>query len=126
MDAYHSSFTLMKKFVALFCIPAAAIQEWMSNVDEATRKEQTDKMMQEWNDWMAAHEGMVLDKGLPLGKTKRVDANGITDITNDLNWYLVFEAESHEAAAELFKNHPHIVAIPTAYVEVMDASRAMP
>jgi hypothetical protein len=38
----------MKYFVT-FSIPAAAIQEWMANVDETTRKEQTDKMMQDWN-----------------------------------------------------------------------------
>jgi hypothetical protein len=116
----------MKKFFVLFCIPAAAIADWMTNVDEATRTEQSNKMMEEWNEWMKAHEGAILDKGLPLGKTKRVDANGITDTKNDLNWYLVVEAESHEAAAEMFSAHPHIVAIPSAYVEVMDASRPMP
>jgi hypothetical protein len=116
----------MKKFFVTFSIPAASIQEWMASVDEATRKEQTEKMMQEWNDWMAAHAGAILDKGLPLGKTKRVDVSGVTDTKNDLNWYLVVEAESHEAAADMFKDHPHIKEIPSAYVEVMDASREMP
>lgn len=112
----------MKKFFVLFCIPAAAIQEWMATVDEATRKEQSDKMMREWQDWVTAHEGSIVDKGLPLGKTKRVTAEGIADAKNDLNWYLVVEAESHEAAAELFKGHPHL-QIPTSYIEVLDASR---
>ena len=113
----------MKKFFVLFCIPAQAIQDWITTVDEATRKEQTDKMMQEWQAWMTAHESAVIDKGLPLGKTKRVDVNGVTDIKNDLNWYLVVEAESHDAAAQMFVGHPHIVQIPGAYVQVMDASR---
>lgn len=109
----------MKKFFVLFGIPAAAIQEWMTTVDEATRKEQTEKLMHDWNEWMAAHEDVIVDKGLPLGKTKRVDANGVSDGKNDLNWYLIVEAESHEAAADMFKDHPHIVQIPSAYAEVM-------
>jgi hypothetical protein len=45
----------MKKFVVLFSMPAAMIQQWMETVDEATRKEQSDKMMVEWNEWIAAH-----------------------------------------------------------------------
>lgn len=112
----------MKKFFVTFSIPAAAIQEWTANVDEATRKQQSDTMMQDWQEWMAAHETSILDKGLPLGKTKRVTIAGVEDIKNDLNWYLVIEAETHEAAAEIFRTHPHL-QIPTSYIEIMDASR---
>ena len=113
----------MKKFVVTFAIPAASIDNWMKTVDEAERTKQTQEMMQAWQKWMTDHEGAILDKGLPLGKTKRVTKDGITDTRNDLNWYLVVEAESHEAAAAMFKDHPHIVSIPSAYAEVMDASR---
>jgi hypothetical protein len=112
----------MKKFFVLFCVPAAAIADWMATIPEETRKEQSDKMMQDWMGWMTTHESVILDKGLPIGKTKRVTSEGVTDTKNDLNWYLVIEAESHEAAAELFKDHPHL-QIPTAYIEVMDSSR---
>ncbi|MDB5265916.1 MAG: hypothetical protein JWM39_629 [Parcubacteria group bacterium] len=113
----------MNKYFVLFGIPAASIQEWMTNVDEATRKEQMDKMMIDWETWMTAHADAILDKGLPLGKTKRVDANGVSDIKNDLNWYLLVQAESHEAAAAMFVGHPHLVEIPSAYAEIMDANR---
>ena len=113
----------MKKFFVLFAIPAASIQEWVANVSEEERAQQTQEMMQAWQEWMAAHESSIVDKGLPLGKTKRVDANGVSDIVNDLNWYLIVEAESHEAAAEMFADHPHVKQIPSAYVEIMDASR---
>lgn len=112
----------MNKYVVLFGIPAAAIQDWMAKVSEEERKAQMDKMMTDWNEWMAAHESSILDKGLPLGKTKRVDANGASDTKNDLNWYLVVQAESHQAAADMFVGHPHLVQIPTAYAEVMDAN----
>ncbi len=111
----------MKKFFVLFAIPAAAIQDWMKNTDEATRKKQSDEMMQSWQKWMDDHESIIVDKGLPIGKTKRVDAKGITDTRNDLNWFLVVEADSHLAASEMFKDHPHL-QIPSSYIEVMDSS----
>lgn len=111
----------MKKFFVLFCIPAAAIQKWMAEVDEATRTTQTAEMMQSWQKWMTEHESMILDKGLPVGKTKRVTSEGVNDAKNDINWYLVIEAESHEAAAAMFVGHPHL-AIPTAYIDISDAS----
>lgn len=112
----------MKKFFVLFSIPAAAIQKWVAEVDEATRTTQTNEMMQAWQKWMAEHESMILDKGLPVGKTKRVTSEGVTDARNDVNWYLVVEAESHEAAAEIFKDHPHL-KIPTAYIDVSSITR---
>src|SRR5581483_3562898 len=115
----------MKKFFVTFSIPAAAIQEWMSNVDEATREQQTKDMMESWNKWIEDHTASILDKGLPIGKTKRVTKEGVTDTKNDLNWYLVVEAEDHEAAANMFVGHPHL-AIPTACIEVMDSNRPMP
>lgn len=109
----------MKKFFVLFCIPAASIQEWIKNVDEATRKEQSSKMMQDWQTWLAAHEAMVVDKGTALGKTKRATAQGIADAHNDLNWYLIVQADSHEAAAQAFEGHPHL-QIPSSYIDIID------
>jgi hypothetical protein len=113
----------MNKYVALFGMPVSAIQNWVATVDEATRKEQTEKLMGEWHAWVDAHKDSVVDAGLPLGKTKRVDKSGVTDTKNDLNWMMVVQAESHEAAANLFVGHPHLVTIPDSYVEVMDSSR---
>jgi hypothetical protein len=49
-------------------------------------------------------------------------SEGVADARNDVNWYLVVEAESHEAAAEIFKDHPHL-QIPSAYIDISDASR---
>jgi hypothetical protein len=112
----------MSKYFVTFNIPRTVIQEWVANADEATRKEQTEKMMHEWQEWMVTHKDSVADQGLPLGKTKRITAEGVSDSVNDLNYYIVVEAESHEAAAEMLKGHPHL-QIPGSYVEVIDASR---
>ena len=52
------------------------------------------------------------------GKTKRVTASGVSDTRNDIMLYSFVEAESHEAAANAFENHPHL-QIPQASIEVM-------
>jgi hypothetical protein len=53
------------------------------------------------------------------GKTKRVTSNGVADTRNDIILYSVVEAESHEAAARAFENHPHL-QIPQSSVEIME------
>jgi hypothetical protein len=57
--------------------------------------------------------------GGPLGKTKRVGANGIADVSNEMGAFTVVRAESHEAAAKMFENHPHFAIFPGEAVEVM-------
>ncbi len=56
----------------------------------------------------------------PLGKTKRVDASGASDAKNMMTGYTIIEAESHEAAARLFANHPHFSIFPGESVEIME------
>jgi hypothetical protein len=34
--------------------------------------------------------------------------------------YVIVEAESHEAAAQMFKNHPHFSIFPGEAVEIME------
>ena len=57
--------------------------------------------------------------GEPLGKTKRITAQGIADARNDLNYYAIVEADSHEAAANIFVDNPHL-QIPASFIEVME------
>ena len=47
----------------------------------------------------------------PFGKTKRVSAQGIEDVSNELGAFTVVRAESHEAAAKLFENHGESVEV---------------
>ena len=54
------------------------------------------------------------------GKTKRAAPNGIYDIKNSMTVYVIVQAESHEAAAKLFENHPHFTTFPGDSVEVME------
>ena len=109
----------MKKFFALFSIPASVVDEWKKSTPPEKMKAASEEMMGAWKKWMADHENNLVDKGGPLGKTKRVTADGATDVRNDLNWYLILEAESHEAAARMFADNPQL-KIPMSSVEVME------
>jgi hypothetical protein len=72
-----------------------------------------------WKAWVEKHQGAIVDMGGPLGKTKKVTQRGIEDVSNEMGAYTVVRAESHEAAAKLFENHPHFIIFPGESVEVM-------
>jgi hypothetical protein len=95
----------------------------MTNVDEATRTEQSDSIMKEWKVWVETHKDAIVDEGYPLGKTKHVSKDSITDTKNDMTWCMIVQAESHDAAAALIQSNPHLQTITSSYVELMDANR---
>ena len=70
--------------------------------------------------WGTTHSAAIVDTGGPLGKTKRASRDGIGDIKNDMAAYVIVQAESHEAAAKLFENHPHFTIFPGDSVEIME------
>ena len=76
--------------------------------------------MQAWKQWVEKLGDTIVDMGNPLGKTKRITTGGIEDIRNNLAAYTVVRAESYDAAARLFENHPHFTIFPGDGVEVME------
>ena len=111
----------MKKFMAVFTGSPDAFAKYQQKFpDEEKRKAHEKKGMEAWEKWMKDHEKSVVDGGAPLGKTKRVAAQGITDIRNNLAAYTVVQAESQEAAAKMFLNHPHFTIFPGDGVEIME------
>lgn len=72
---------------------------------------------------MACHNGMnaasLVNRGGMVGKTIRATKDGITEGVNDICGYVIVEAESAEAAAQLFVDHPHITVFPGDGVDVM-------
>ena len=91
----------------------------MKKISPEERKKQSDQMMQDWQTWQEKHKDHIRDNGKPLGKTKRVTKSKIEDVKNDLNYYIIIEAESHDTATEMIKDNPHL-QIPKSYVEVME------
>jgi len=73
-----------------------------------------------WHKWMADNAAAVVTAGGPLGKTKKIGKDGITDIRNRMAGYIVVQAEDHDAAARLFEGHPHFSIFPGDSVEVME------
>ncbi len=109
----------MKKFFVIYRVPVATMEEWKKNAKPEEMQAQSKKLMDDMNAWMAKHAGSFVEKGSPLGKTKTVSASGITDTRNDLNYYQIVEADSHEAAAKIFADCPHL-SIPTSFIDVME------
>ena len=109
----------MKKFLAVYMGSAVARAEW-DKLDESKRREREAAGMKAWGDWMVTHKGVVVEMGGPLGKTKLTSAKGVSDIKNNLVGYVVVQAESHDAAARMFINHPHFAIFPGDSVEIME------
>lgn len=111
----------MKKFMAIYIGTAASHERsgW-NRLDEAKRKEREASGMKAWGEWMATHKGAIVDQGGPLGKTKRTAAEGVADTKNSMTGYIIVRAESHEAAAKMFEDHPHFKIFPGDSVEIME------
>lgn len=111
----------MKKFLAIYIGTPAALErsEW-NTMDPAKRKELEASGIKAWGDWMTANKAAIVDQGGPLGKTKRTAAEGVSDTKNSVAAYVVVQAESHDAAARMFENHPHFTIFPGDSVEIME------
>ena len=109
----------MKKFLAIYLGSAAALDKWKL-IEEVERKEKEKAGKEAWGKWVEANKASIVDQGTPVGKTKRVSADGMSDSRNEIGAYTIVQAESHEAAAKLFENHPHFTNFPGQAVEVME------
>lgn len=106
----------MHKFLVLYFAPIAVLEAW-SKKDPEERKTEEDTMQREWQTWMSAHTEQITETA-GAGKTKRITASGVEDTKNDIMLYSLVSAESHDAAAALFEDHPHL-QIPESRIEVM-------
>lgn len=111
----------MRKFLAVYTGAMSARERsgWDTISDEERKTREQDGM-KAWMAWAEKRQAAIVETGGPLGKTKRTGLNGVTDIKNNLAAYVVVQAASHEAAAELFEGHPHFAIFPGEAVEVME------
>jgi len=111
----------MKKFMVLYMASGPEFEKMAKN----STPEQKKTGMDAWMKWMNANKASIVEGGGPLGKTKRVDSNGISNTKNDIAGYSVVQAESHDAAAKIFaKENPHL-HMPGAWIEIVEIM-AMP
>ena len=109
----------MKKFLAIYTGTAAGRERWNA-LSDPERKQREDKGMKAWGAWAQEHQGDTAENGGPLGKTKRTSSHGVGDTKNAMSGYIVVKAESHEAAAKMFENHPRFSIFPGESIEVME------
>jgi hypothetical protein len=94
------------------------MKAWMA-LPEAERRSKEQEGMAAWKAWVEKHRAAVSAMGGPLGKTKRITERGIDDVSSEMGAFIVVRAESHDAAARLFENHPHFTIFPGESVEIM-------
>jgi hypothetical protein len=116
----------MKKFVVMYRVPVETMEEWRKNTSPEEMKAQGEKIGADMMAWIQKNSKAIIDTGLPLGRNTRMTAQAgaepkVEPLTNDLNAYVVVEADSVEAVTEMFKDNPHM-QIPTAYLDIMEVS----
>ena len=88
-------------------------------MSEAERGAKMQQGVAAWKAWVEKHKDAIVEMGGPLGKTKAIDAQGVTDISNNLTGFTVIRAASQDEAAKMFEKHPHFTIFPGENVEVM-------
>ncbi len=88
-------------------------------LSEADRQAKERDGIAAWKAWAEKHQSAIVGMGGPLGKTKKITQHGIDDVSNEMGAFTLVRAGSHEAAAKLFENHPHLVIFPGESVEVL-------
>jgi hypothetical protein len=102
----------MKKFVAIYMAPVAAMDELRRTRSPERVKEFNDSSMK----WVKSHEKSFVDVGSPTGNNKRVTKDKVQDVKNEIIGYSVVQAETHNEAAKIFQDTPNL-QIPGAYIE---------
>lgn len=107
-------------FMAVYIGTQASVDRsgW-NKLDDATRQQRAKAGMEAWGKWADKYRDAIFLPGAPLGKTTRVGADGIRDVINPMSGFVIVRAESQEAAARMFENHPHFTIFPGDSVEIM-------
>ncbi|WDR04961.1 YciI family protein [Devosia rhodophyticola] len=68
------------------------------------------KVMEQWNIWIKGLGDSMVDPGNPVGKSKTVSANGISNDggSNPLSGFSIVKAESIDEAIEFAKGCPQL------------------
>jgi len=108
----------MNKYLAIFI--GAASEGQKQEISQDQGQDQGKAFMEAWSAWAQKHGSAIADPGAPLAKTKRVDGAGISSVQNKLTAFMIVQAASHEEAAKVFSDHPHVSLLPGNAVEVIE------
>ena len=109
----------MKQYFAIFRVPVSTMDQWVAGTSPEERMAQGKKLGEDMQAWFTKYKDVLKGTGWPLGKTKTVSKAGVADGRNDLNFAIIVEADSHEAAAAIMAESPHFT-IPDSTIDVME------
>lgn len=109
----------MKNFLAVFIGKEEAMKSW-NQLSDAEKKTRGQKGMAAWQKWVKDHEKAIVFGGSPLGRTKKISAQGVSYFKNELCAYTIVQAKDHNSAAEMFLNHPHFTLFPGDSIELLE------
>ena len=109
----------MTSYLAVFTGTPESRAPWDALPEEQSKAREHEGIAA-WKAWMEKHRSAVQDHGAPLGKTLRVDKQGVHPIRNAMAAFVAVDAPSHDAAARMFEGHPHFTIFPGDGVEVME------
>ncbi len=108
----------MPRFVAVYTMKPEALAAF-----RALPKSEQDAIdeagVKAWYAWRERHANSLVGTDTMVGKTKRLTRSGVSDAHNEIAGFLLVEAETLEAAADLFLDHPHLSIFPGDGIDVM-------
>jgi hypothetical protein len=108
----------LPRFLAVYTMKPEDLARFRA-LPEAVQKAADAAGIKQWSDWQNVNAASFPDTGGMVGKTKRVTKDGISDAQNAFCGYIVVQAESIDAAAHLFQDHPHFTIFPGDGVDIM-------
>lgn len=111
--------TAMPLFLAVYMMKGENVTRFRA-MPKAEQDAVDNKGLPEWEAWDKRHAAAIRNLGGMVGKTTRITRDGtIAPASNDFCGYVIIEADSAEAAAALFADHPHIGTFPGDSVDIM-------
>lgn len=109
----------MKKFVVIYRVPVEVMEKWRKETPPEVMQQQGKELETKMYEWLEKNKASIVDQGLPLGKNTRMWSDKLEAVSNDLNAFIVVQADSAEAVSEMFKDNPHWI-VPNGYLDIME------
>src|SRR2546423_11208030 len=93
----------MGKYLVLYNSPVPAAEMMASSTPE-----QAQAGMDAWMTWAQKNGESVVDLGVPLGSSVRIEAGAASPGSSQTSGYSILQAESLDAAAKVLEDHPHL------------------
>ncbi|MBL9100659.1 MAG: hypothetical protein JNL82_06865 [Myxococcales bacterium] len=115
----------MARFLAVYTVNPADLAAFRAR--PKPEQEAIDRAgLAAWGAWERRNAAAIVATDIMVGKTVRVTTSGVSEARNQIAGFLVVEAADLAAAADLFRDHPHITIFPGDGIDVMPVVTAPP